>query len=160
MRLFHGTIIDFGEICFDKCLPYKDFGQGFYLTDIREQAHNMALRKARHGGNPIVQEYEIEDSIFTELSDCNILKFDSPSEDWARFIIANRERRIPPFEHCYDIVIGPVADDGVAYVLSRYIEGSFSIADVVRELQFSHLNSQYMFATEKAIKHLKRIRHE
>ena len=106
----------FGEICFDKCLPYKDFGQGFYLTDIREQAHNMALRKARHGGNPIVQEYEIEDSIFTELSDCNILKFDSPSEDWARFIIANRERRIPPFEHCYDIVIGPVADDGVAYV--------------------------------------------
>ena len=157
MRLFHGTNVDFSDICIDRCLPYKDFGQGFYLTDIFEQAKNMAIRKSRRGGCPIVQEYEIEERILTGESDCQILKFDMPTEKWAEFIIANRERRVPCYKHNYDIVIGPVADDGVAYILNRYLEGSFSITDVVRELQFAHLNSQYMFASDKAIKHLKRI---
>ena len=26
------------------CRPYKDFGKGFYLTDIKEKAGNMAVR--------------------------------------------------------------------------------------------------------------------
>lgn len=38
MRLFHGTNIDFKEIDFQKCKPNKDFGKGFYLTDIKQQA--------------------------------------------------------------------------------------------------------------------------
>ena len=30
-----------------QCRLYKDFGQGFYLTDIEEQAQKMAIRVAR-----------------------------------------------------------------------------------------------------------------
>ena len=35
MKLYHGTNIDFSEIDFKKCKPNKDFGRGFYLTDIK-----------------------------------------------------------------------------------------------------------------------------
>lgn len=42
MILYHGTNIDFKDIDFDKCVPFKDFGKGFYLTDIREQAEALA----------------------------------------------------------------------------------------------------------------------
>ena len=38
MKLYHGTNIDFFEIDFKKCKPNKDFGCGFYLTDIKQQA--------------------------------------------------------------------------------------------------------------------------
>lgn len=45
------------------CRSYKDFGRGFYTTDILQQAQKMAKRVARiYGGNPIVNMYEIADN--------------------------------------------------------------------------------------------------
>ena len=38
MRLYHGSNIAIDNINLAMCRPYKDFGQGFYLTDIEEQA--------------------------------------------------------------------------------------------------------------------------
>ena len=38
MILYHGTNIDIQSIDLAQCMPYKDFGQGFYLTDIEQQA--------------------------------------------------------------------------------------------------------------------------
>lgn len=45
MKLYHGTNTDFCEILLSRCRPNKDFGQGFYLTDIRSQAEAMAVRR-------------------------------------------------------------------------------------------------------------------
>lgn len=47
MRLYHGTNIDFDVIDLGKSNKYKDFGQGFYLTDIRSQAEELATKKAK-----------------------------------------------------------------------------------------------------------------
>ena len=44
MILYHGTYIDIRSIDLDRCMPYKDFGKGFYLTDIEQQARDMAIR--------------------------------------------------------------------------------------------------------------------
>ena len=38
MKLYHGTNIDFDVIDLTKSNKHKDFGQGFYLTDIRSQS--------------------------------------------------------------------------------------------------------------------------
>lgn len=67
MRLFHGTNIDFKEIDFQKCKPNKDFGKGFYLTDIKQQALDMAVRHTKFSscGSPIVQEYEFDESLLS-----------------------------------------------------------------------------------------------
>lgn len=55
MILFHGTNTDFGAIDLTRCRPNKDFGQGFYLTDDYDQAHDMAERRCafEETGNPI-----------------------------------------------------------------------------------------------------------
>ena len=42
MILYHGSNLEIIEIYFEKCKPYKDFGKGFYLTSIKEQAIRMA----------------------------------------------------------------------------------------------------------------------
>lgn len=57
MILYHGTNIDIQSINLALCRPYKDFGKGFYTTEIFEQAQKMAKRVARiYGGNPIADD--------------------------------------------------------------------------------------------------------
>ena len=65
MILYHGTNIDFNVIDLDQSNKYKDFGQGFYLTDIRSQAEELASKKSRlFGGYPVIQEYEFNENIW------------------------------------------------------------------------------------------------
>lgn len=47
MRLYHGSNVVIESINLAMCRPYKDFGKGFYLTDIEEQAKQMAKRVSR-----------------------------------------------------------------------------------------------------------------
>lgn len=60
--------LDIHSIDLALCRPYKDFGKGFYTTDILEQAQKMAKRIARiYGGNPIVNMYEIAFSLLRKV---------------------------------------------------------------------------------------------
>ena len=64
MRLYHGSNIAIDNINLAMCRPYKDFGRGFYLTDIEEQAQKMAIRVARiYRKTPTVNVYEIDDNM-------------------------------------------------------------------------------------------------
>jgi len=156
MILFHGTNVDFNNIELSKCIPFKDFGKGFYLTDIRHQAEALAQKKSRlFGGSPIVQEY-----IFipeeAENAGLKMRRFDTPSKEWAEFIFNNRNRN-SNFHHDYDIIYGPIANDGVAYLLGRYEEGTIGLDELSKELEFRELNNQYYFGTQRAINYLKRL---
>ena len=51
MILYHGTNQTIDIIDLSVCKPNKDFGQGFYLTDIEQQAQLMAKRRTRIIGN-------------------------------------------------------------------------------------------------------------
>ncbi len=156
MILYHGTNVDFQTIDLAKSNPYKDFGKGFYLTDIKAQAIQLANKKTHlFGGEPIVQEYEIDDDVF-DAGILKILRFDAPTTSWAEFIFKNRNRQFG-FTHDWDIVIGPIADDGVAYLLNRYEEGTLPIEELSKELTYKKLNRQYYFGTLKSISYLRRL---
>lgn len=144
MKLYHGTNVDFDVIDLTKSNKYKDFGQGFYLTDIRSQAEELAAKKSHlFGGYPVIQEYEFDESLLSG-AELKVLKFDKPSTAWAEFIFKNRNRD-NNFTHDYDIVIGPIANDGVAYLLGRYEEGTLTIEELSDKLDYKKLNSQYFF---------------
>ena len=156
MILYHGTYTDFLTIDLSLCRPYKDFGTGFYLTDLREQAEKMAVKKTRiYSGSPVIQEYEFDEALLTN-GELLVKQFTAPDQEWAEFIYNNRSRTVN-FHHDYDIVTGPIANDGVAYLLDRYEEGTLSLDQFAQELKFRDLNSQFFFGTEKAIKHLRRL---
>lgn len=75
MRLYHGSNVVIDSINLAMCRPYKDFGRGFYLTDIEEQAVQMAKRVSRiYGGSPVINGFEIQDD-FREISDIQIKDF-------------------------------------------------------------------------------------
>ena len=54
-------------------------------------------------------------------------------------------------------MVGPVADDGVAFQLERYARKLITLDVLVKELTFRKLNRQYFFGTELAISKLKKI---
>ena len=156
MKLYHGTNVDFDTINLEKSNKYKDFGQGFYLTDIRSQAEQLAAKKAKlFGGYPIIQEYEFNEELL-DNGELKVLKFENPCKEWTEFIFKNRNRDLN-FTHDYDVVIGPIANDGVAYLLGRYEEGTLTIDDLSRELTYKELNSQFFFGTSKSLQYLKRL---
>ncbi len=156
MILYHGTNMDFDVIDISKSSPYKDFGRGFYLTDIRQQAEEMAEKKTSlFKGSPVVQVYEFDEK-WLSSQELNVLMFLSASRDWAEFIFNNRSRSAR-FHHDFDIVYGPIANDGVAYLLGRFEEGTLTIDELAKELEYRKLNNQYFFGTEKAIKLLKKL---
>ncbi|WP_455639746.1 DUF3990 domain-containing protein [Parabacteroides sp.] len=158
ITLYHGSNTDIEKIELSLCSPDKDFGQGFYLTDIEEQALQMAKRRTRIAGTgaPVVLEYAFDESLLNGTV-LNVKVFDKPCREWALFVMANREASQTGFRHEHDIVIGPVADDGVAYQLERYARGMITLETLVEELTYRNLNRQYFFGTELSISKLLRL---
>lgn len=165
MLLYHGSNTDIKEINLAMCRPYKDFGQGFYLTVLKEQAEKMANRVARiYGGTPILNIYMIDDS-FRQIDDLNIKDFGTEtSEEWARFVRNNRNRKFVNFsdtecnfDNKYDIVIGPIADDNMALLFRQYENGVITFQNMLNGIIYKKTSNQYSFHTNKAISLLKKV---
>ena len=155
ITLYHGSNVKIESVCLDRCSPYKDFGKGFYLTDIEEQARQMAIRRTRIAGegSPTVTVYTFDERLLDDSS-LQVKIFDKPSKEWALFVLANRKGIAG--QH-YDIVIGPIADDGVAFQLERYMRRMITLETLVEGLTYRKLNRQYFFGTELSISKLQRL---
>lgn len=156
MKLFHGSNTAIKTVDFAKCKPYKDFGQGFYLTEIETQAMQMARRTASiYGGEPIVTVFEFDKATaFNNASSLLIKYFETPDEEWALFVMDNRSRTQVHPAHEYDIVIGPVADDTIATLFRNFDDGIIDLPTLVGGLRYKNISSQYFFHSQKAAAYL------
>lgn len=160
MKLYHGSdiIVDRPEI--SKGKPFKDFGQGFYLSDSYDQAMEMAERVAERvgGGNiPVVSTYEFNDSVLADGS-LSVKRFETYTEEWAEFVLHNRDRKLQQPIHDFDIVYGPIADDSVVRQMRRFEMGAITLKELMQELQYpKKITFQYFFGSERALEKLKFI---
>ena len=154
MTLYHGTNADIGAIDLTRGLRHKDFGKGFYLTPDRTTAIRMAQKKARlFGGTPTLITYEMDEAAL--YSDLKVKIFpEKACVEWLVFVDANRDRKTTKPIHDYDIVIGPIADDGVVLQLTNFREGIYSPEQAAAQLQDKYLDQQYYFGTEQALRFL------
>lgn len=160
MTLYHGSNVTITRIDLSLSKPGKDFGKGFYLNPDAEQAMEMAKRTVRRltQGEPIVNAFEFDDSILNDAGSMKIKTFNDYSEEWAQFILTNRNNRSDSPAHDYDIVIGPIANDTVGVQLYRFIKGYITIERMIEELKFHGTPAiQYFFGTESALQTLKKI---
>lgn len=159
ITLYHGSNVEINKIDLSLSRKGKDFGCGFYLNADKQQAMEMAVRTSNRmrTGSPVVTAFEFDDSILS----ADILKikiFEDYTTDWADFILMNRNNLSEEPVHQYDIVVGPIADDTVGVQIRRYIMGYISIEKLIEELKYRGNHSvQYFFATESAIKLLKKL---
>lgn len=158
MKLYHGSNIVVNNPEITKGKPYKDFGQGFYLSDMVEQAKEMAQRVVERVGaeqTPVVSTFEFDDSVMTDGS-LKVKRFETYTEEWAEFVMRNRDRKTPQPYHDYDIVYGPIADDGIVRQMRRYEMGDITLKELMQELQYPlKITFQYFFGSERALEKLK-----
>lgn len=146
MQLFHGSNV---VVKNPKILTngnYKDFGYGFYCTNIENQAKRWAYTKSK---NHIINIYE-----YVENNSLNILKFNEINDSWLDFI-ADCRRGIP---HDYDIVEGPMADDTIWNYVEDYARGLISRAAFYELAKFKYPTHQIVFCSEAALEQLSYIR--
>ena len=77
--------------------------------------------------------------------------------EWFLFVDANRDRKNVKPTHDFDIVIGPIANDGVVLQLTNYREGIYSPEEAARLLQDKYLDQQYYFGTKESLVYLHKI---
>ncbi len=160
MTLYHGSNEDIQTIDLEKGLRFKDFGKGFYLTPDKTTAIRMARKKARlFGGTPTLITYELSESALNSVLKVKIFP-EKASVEWFLFVDANRDRNHQQPVHDYDIVIGPIADDGVVLQLTNYREGIYSPEQASKLLQDKFLDQQYYFGTQRALNFLHKTNSE
>lgn len=145
MRLYHGSDQIVREPRILEPNRQMDFGRGFYTTDSRKQAERWSrvVRDRHEGSRSFVSEYEYEES-----DGLKVLIFDGPTEEWFDFVEFNR---MGVSIHDYDIVIGPVADEGVFKVLFRYEQGYLTKEQTIQQLEAAKLDGQVLFHTDKSL---------
>ncbi len=144
MKLYHSSNMSVVKPDIIHSRDYLDFGKGFYLTSIHEQAVRYAQRFIRRQREAWLNSYEFE----FNSPDWKILEFDSYDKDWLNFVANCRAGNdVSDF----DLVIGGIANDKVIQTLDRYSEGELSEDETLGLLKYERPNIQYCIRSQKML---------
>ena len=154
MKLYHGGLV---EIPVPRIIVgdhIGDFGVGFYTTTSIQQARRFVKTKCdrEQKTSGVVSIFDVRDD-FLQALDLRVRVFKKANEDWARFVEANR--RNPNYEHDFDLIFGPVANDQVYASFALYESDLIDFAELINRLKVRKLTDQVLFHTEKALSPLK-----
>ena len=153
MKVYHGSYTEITKINLSYCEKAKDFGQGFYVTNIRSQAEYWAIRKGKDKKTEgFVTEFDFNENSCRNLN-MKMLHFDDYNEKWLDFVVLNRKNDTAQQAHDYDIVEGPVADDRINRQIDDYIEGVISKEQFLNDL-IHNPSHQICFCTVQSLQML------
>ena len=125
-----------------------DFGKGFYLTDIYEQAQRWAVRqKEEKEGTPIVNIYEFD--LEPVKSNYKYLSFEEYNEEWLNFIVRNRNGEKQWGN--YDVIEGGIANDRVILTVNMYMMGLMSADVALQRLAQHKPNNQICILNQEIV---------
>ena len=125
-----------------------DFGQGFYVTDIRQQAEDWADRMSRIRLEPaVVNVYELDKDCLSRKFSYH--KFEAYDEAWLRFIVDNRTGAYSGPQ--YDVVEGGVANDRVIDTVEAYMADLMPLETALKNLSQHQPNNQLCIRIQQVI---------
>jgi hypothetical protein len=129
----------------------RDFGFGFYTTNIYEQALKWAKRQGRiRKKQAILNIYEFNNDIAEQKLNFKI--FTDYSIEWLEFVVNNRAN--PQFRHNFDIVFGKIANDDVGETVQAVVDGLMPLDFALQKLVFMPANNQYAFCSESSLAYI------
>ena len=145
MIVYHGSYqeIRMPDICHSR--KRVDFGPGFYVTLILEQAVRWSQRFQRRQSYGVVTKYELEEAAFQEYK---TLVFDSYSADWLDFVMACRSGETVEE---YDIIQGGVANDRVFDTIQLFFDGFIDKDAAIARLRMESPNYQICIHVQEII---------
>lgn len=150
MRLYHGSYTEVKEPLVGVGRKSLDFGPGFYVTSIRQQAVKWAKRVCviRNVNTPLLNIFDLDDSVFAQdkYKFLSLLRYDS---EWLNFIVASR-RCGEPWKN-YDIIQGGVANDQVIDTVEDYYEGRITVEQALGLLHFAKPTHQMCISNQEIV---------
>ena len=155
MKLYHASSVAVEHPDVAHSRPNLDFGSGFYLTSMREQAVRYAERFTRRGKPAVVSEYELDD----ELPGFAVKRFECYDEEWLDYVAACRHGDLPAQQ--YDAVEGGIANDKVFNTVDLYFAGVISKEEALGRLKYEKPNHQICVLNEELLnRHLHFVKAE
>ena len=147
MIVYHGAITAVKHPDTEHSYRNLDFGKGFYVTTVKEQAERWARRKADLAGTDrgIISAYDMKD----ECPDLTVKAFGNDMDSWIDFVCACRDGETEYQK--YDIITGKVANDKVYRVVDMYRRGIWDKERALEEMKVYETYDQIAFITQKAI---------
>lgn len=128
--------------------PYLDFGQGFYVTNLREQAVTWANNMARNRQQAaMLNRYLMNREAILQNMRCKV--FEAYDAEWLEFIVGNRGGQNPAKD--YDYIEGGVANDRVVDTVNLYTVGLMDLNTALRELSKHQPNNQMCILNQEII---------
>ena len=152
--LFHGSKNGLSEISISASRDNCDFGKGFYLGETYHQALSFVCEKEKSS------VYSFRYS----LDNLKIKRFDCDLQ-WMLAICYYRgtlgqyssskiiEKVVSEVEEA-DIVIAPIADNKMYYIMTQFTEGEINADVALHSLSASKLGYQFVLKTEKSLENL------
>lgn len=145
MIVYHTSyvIVEHPDVAYSR--EYLDFGKGFYLTPLREQAVKYAQRFLLRGKKAYLNTYQLDDEL---LADFKGITFESYDEAWLDFVGKCRKGEKPIDA---DYVKGGVADDKVFTTIDLYFAGELNKMEALKRLVYEKPNWQICLSNQKVI---------
>ena len=150
--LFHGSKYGLSDVTVFGSRDNCDFGNGFYLG----QTYNQALSFVCEYDKASVYSFKYSfDGLKIDEFDCSL--------DWMlaicyfrgtikKYAQSGKVLQIIKRIEDADVVIAPIADNKMFYVMSQFAEGEINADVALHSLSASGLGLQYIIKTEKALK--------
>jgi hypothetical protein len=144
-RLYHTSNIEVCTPDLSHSREHLDFGRGFYLTPLREQAVNYGQRFLRKGEEAFLNIYELDE----DLPEVSHIIFDAYDSKWLDFVTTCRKGQP---HTVYDIIEGGIADDQVFNTIDLYFAGIYTYEQALDQLRYKKPNHQMCITNANLLK--------
>ncbi len=125
-----------------------DFGEGFYVTDVYDQALNLARARSIDRQLPAkINIYHLNKSQI--LKESKNLIFEKYDDNWLDFIVDCRSGK--PVWNDYDYIEGGVANDRVINTVNLYVQGFISKERALSNLRYLKPNNQICITNQELL---------
>lgn len=153
--LYHGSYLSIPTPLTGVGRRELDFGPGFYVTNLREQAERWARRVCviRAIDTPTLSVYEFDETNLP--ADTRRLRLEHYDQEWLDFIVCSRRGEEPWKD--YDIIEGGVANDQVIDTVEDYYAGRITEEQAIGQLRFAKPTHQMCISNQTIADHCLRF---
>lgn len=148
-KVYHGASQEVSSPLVHVGRENLDFGKGFYVTDIRNQAKIWAEVKSRYlmDAKGYINEYLFD--FDNAIKEYRYKKFEKYDRDWLHFIVDSRDGL--KVWKGFDIIEGGVANDRVIDTVEAFKAGQISEEKALIELSKHQPNNQICILKQEVV---------
>lgn len=147
MEVYHGSycVVNKPSVLFSR--DALDFGKGFYVTSIMEQAENWCKRFKIKFNKAYINKYVF--NIEEVKVNYKIKEFKYYDNEWIDFILECRNGS--DIFNQYDVIIGGIADDKVYNTIELFQDKLIDKKEALKRLKYYKPNNQICIINQRVV---------